>query len=446
MANISGGSTSYLEIDPSNVVSTGRVSYRDGNPVINFIIGETDRFLIGSSVRFSGYIACYKEAAGDFGTVPVPADSLNVSPKLSAYSMIDQVVLSSQKNKNTIEHVRHYGRFLASYLPNISSNQEAIGHLGQTCGTLPNSLANKLSFVDNINGSSGAGAYRGSAFCLNIPTGFLNNKQPIGLSGKGWGIGGLEISIHLTPDSQFFATAGANTDCFYQLTGLKLTCEVINPAPDELSRLMRQTSTTMEYNAITSYYSVINSTNAIINFRLGLSRVLGVFMNFIPSTYLNNLDNDGFQTTPLINDLATGEIAPIKEVIWLKGGQRVPLDYDIRTNVKDNATSVVADPEIVRGFMNTFAPFLKDRKSQLNPTTFNRIGFQNFEEFAEAGLMFGVGVQFDNISGEGLDYRTDNFGVQMETGLTNDNPHSCFIFVRSKQTLVMNANGVQIIN
>ena len=41
MSNISGGSTSYLQIDPSNIVSTGRVSYRDGNPVVNFIIGDS---------------------------------------------------------------------------------------------------------------------------------------------------------------------------------------------------------------------------------------------------------------------------------------------------------------------------------------------------------------------------------------------------------------------
>tara|TARA_R110000803_G_scaffold202467_1_gene267656 strand:- start:629 stop:1237 length:609 start_codon:yes stop_codon:yes gene_type:complete len=202
----------------------------------------------------------------------------------------------------------------------------------------------------------------------------------------------------------------------------------------------------MEYNAITSYYTTINSTNAIINFRLGLSRVLGVFINFIPSEYLNSLDFDGFQTTPLINDLSKGTIAPIKQIIWLKGGQRVPLDYDINANVKDNASSVVADPEIVRGFMNTFAPFMKDKNSQLSPSTFNRIGFKDMEEFVDAGLMFGVGVQYDNISGDGLDFRTDNFGVQMETGLTQDNPHSAFIFVRSKQTLVMNANGLQVIN
>jgi len=447
MSNISGGSTSYLQIDPSNIVSTGRVSYSDGNPVLNFIIGETDRFLIGNSLRICGNLACYKSRAGTTGVVPLPTDTLNISPKLGAYAMIDQVVLSSQKTKNVIEHVRHYGRFLSSYLPNVSSQQEAIGHLSQSSGMFPNGLGEKLAFVNNVNGVSGTDSqYAGNSFCLNLPTGFLNNKEPIGLSSKGWGVGGLSIDIHLTPDSQFFNQAGTDVGAFYQLTDLKLLCEVINPSPDELSRLMSQSSTTMEYNAISSYYTTVNSTNAIINFRLGLSRVLGVFINFIPSTYLNNLAFDGFQTTPLINNLAAGTIAPIKQVIWLKGGQQVPLEFNLDANVRDNATSVVADPQLVRGIMNTFVPFMKNKNSQITPNTFNRVSFTDYNNFVDAGLCFGVGVQYDNISGDGLDFRTDNFGVQMETGLTADNPHSAFIFVRSKQTLVMNSNGLQVLS
>ena len=453
--NITGGSTSFLQIAPSNVVSTGRVSYKDGNPVINFIIGETDRFLIGNSVRFCGSMACYTSASGTRGIVPKFDSTLNISPKLSAYSVIDQIVFSSQKNKNVIEHIRHYGRFLASYLPNVSTHGEALGHLSQTCNTMPNIQGNKLSFVNNVNGSMTAGAadptgyqYAGNSFCLNLPCGFLNNSEPIGLSGAGWGIGGLSIDIHLTPDSQVFNSAGAFTDSFYQLENLQLICEVINPAPDELSRLMRQTSNTMEYNAITSYYTTIASTNAIINFRLGLSRVLGFFMNLLPATYLNNLTYDGFATLPLINSLTDTPptVAPIKQVVFLKGGNKIALDYNVNANVKDNATSVIADPDITRNFMNTFAPFMKNNKSQLTPTTNNRVAFSNVQNFADAGLMFGVGVQFDNISGDGLDFRTDNFGVNMETGLTSGLSHSAFIFVRSKQTLVMNANGLQVIN
>ena len=89
---------------------------------------------------------------------------------------------------------------------------------------------------------------------------------------------------------------------------------------------------------------------------------------------------------------------------------------------------------------------MKNKNSQITPVTYNRVGFTDYNDFADAGLMFGIGVQYDNISGDGLDFRTDNFGVQMETGLTENNPHSAFIFVRSKQTLVMNANGLQVLS
>lgn len=442
---MSAGSTSYIQIPPSNHSSTGTISYRDGNPVIDFIIGEQDRFLLGHSVRLVGNISIYKTPDGSFGNIPTLNDDLNVSPKLSTYSILDQIVLSSQKTKNVIEHVKHYGRYLSSYLPNISSKAEAIGHLSVTSNMMPNVELNKRQYVQNVNGSDATNRqFRGNSFCLNLPTGFLNSKQPIGLSGKGWGVGGLQVSVHLCPDNQVLN--GSWTNSFYQLTDVFLVAELITPSVDELSRLMSQTSSTMEYNAISSYYTTIASSNAIINFRIGLSRVLGVFMNFIPSAYLNNLGYEGFQTTPLINNLGASEIAPIKQVVFTKGGQRLPLMYNLDTNVRTNATSEIADPQLTRGFMDTFVPFMNNHKTQQTPLTNNRIGFDDqAEDFTDAGQMFGVGVTFDGISGQGVDFRNENFGVQMVTGLTEDLPHSAFLYVRSKQTLVMNANGLQVI-
>ena len=207
---------------------------------------------------------------------------------------------------------------------------------------------------------------------------------------------------------------------------------------------MSQTSGTMEYNAISSYYTTIASSNAIINFRLGLSRVLGIFMNFIPSTYLNNYNYDGFQTTPLINDLASEDVAEIRQLIFLRGGQRLPLMYNLDTNARDVSFSTIQDPDLVRNFMNTLVPFMKDSKTQISPLTNDHILASN-GKYIDAGMMFGVGVAFDNISGDGVDFRTENFGLQMDCGLTEDNPHSAFLYVRSKQTCVFNANGLQII-
>jgi len=445
------GRTEYLDIQPSNVVSTGTVSYRDGNPVIQFIIGEQDRYLVGQSLRFCGNLQVFKDSGR---AIPVDGDNINISPKLGMYGIIDQIVLSSQRSKNVIEHIRHFGRWAASYYGNIASKQEAMGHLNESALILPNKTATKKSIIENVNGSSSTNkSFSGNSFAVNLPTGLLSSAEPIGLSSKGWGIGGLMVEIHLTPDSQFLI-APSLPNAFYELSNLKLICEVITPSVDELSRLMNQSSNVLEYNAISSYYTSINSTNAIINFGLGLSRVLSVFCNFIPSSHLNTLQQDGFQTTPLINKFTPAgggvsasfaTVAPIKQVSFLKGGMKLPLQYLIDANVREDPTSTVSDPQILRNYMSAFMPFMKNIRNQLSPITTNRLVQYNTTDYADGGLNFGVGVSYDQISGDGVNFMVDNFGLNMETGLSEDNPHAVFIFVRSKQTLAMSAQGLQVI-
>jgi len=441
------GSKSYISIAPSNHPANAKISYKDGNPVINFVIGEQERYLIGDSLRITGEITIYSAPDGDVGTPVQFEQAVNVSPKLSTYGILDQVVLSSQKSKNVIESVRHYGRYLASFLPVLHSKEEMMGHLGVTANIMPNSYANQIQYVANANGSSATNReYRGNSFCLALPTGFLSGGSQIGLSGKGWGVGGLSVDLHLSSDAQFLnASRTLFPNAFYQLTNVNLIAELRNPSVDELSRLAGQTSSVMEYNAISSYFSQIASSNAVVNFRLGLSRVLGGFMTFIPSEMLNNIKYDSFQTTPLINDLSAGEIASIKQIILTKGGERMPFMYNLDTNVRDNANSIIADPQIVRNYISAFDKFMEVDSTMQTPITNNREGFSSMSNFADAGLQFGIGFSYNDL-GTGIDMRTENFGLQMDTGLTSGLSHAVFLFVRSKQTLVMNANGVQVIS
>ncbi len=441
------GSKSYISIAPSNHPANAKISYKDGNPVINFVIGEQERYLIGDSLRITGEITIYSAPDGDVGTPVQFEQAVNVSPKLSTYGILDQVVLSSQKSKNVIESVRHYGRYLASFLPVLHSKEEMMGHLGVTANIMPNTYANQIQYVANANGSSATDReYRGNSFCLALPTGFLSGGSQIGLSGKGWGVGGLSVDLHLSSDAQFLnASRTLFPNAFYQLTNVNLIAELRNPSVDELSRLAGQTSSVMEYNAISSYFSQIASSNAVVNFRLGLSRVLGGFMTFIPSEMLNNIKYDSFQTTPLINELSAGEIAPIKQIILTKGGERMPFMYNLDTNVRDNANSIIADPQIVRNYISAFDKFMEVDSTMQTPITNNREGFSSMSNFADAGLQFGIGFSYNDL-GTGIDMRTENFGLQMDTGLTSGLSHAVFLFVRSKQTLVMNANGVQVIS
>jgi len=436
------GATINIEIQPSNVVSTGKISYRSGNPQISFLVGEAERLLLGNSLRFCGNIKVYKSDS----TIPTATDVLNISPKLSTYAILSELILSSNRSKQVIEHIRHYNRFLASYLPMISSEQEAIGHLSETCGMMPNPECNRLQFVNNANA-------KGNSFCMSLPSGLLNNQTPINLSSQS-GIGGLMLDIMLAPDSQVLfsdtTTSTAITNAYYELTDVKLIAELRQPSIDELSRMQSATSGTLEYNAISSYYTSIQSTNAIINFNIGLSRVLGAFMNFIPSKALNNLQYDGLQTLPLCNDF-NGDLAEIKEVIWTKDGTRFPNQYNLTTNIANvdlnNILVLSEDPQIVRDFMNSIIPFEKNKRTQQSPITNDREGISNPNGFVGAGKMAGLGIAYDTISGQGVDFRGVNWGCNIDCGLTNGAsfPNSVFLFVHSKQTLVFNENGVQVI-
>ena len=110
-----------IEVVPSNITSNGSVSFKNGNPVIQFIIGEQDRMLIGNSVRFTGKFAAYL-ANGKSSTSDV--SNLAMSEKLGVYSTIDTLTIKSQRTGQTIESIRHYNRFLSSYLPVTTSKQD----------------------------------------------------------------------------------------------------------------------------------------------------------------------------------------------------------------------------------------------------------------------------------------------------------------------------------
>ena len=419
------GSLEHQEIQPSNVVSTGVVSFKNGNPVIQFIIGEQDKYLIGSSLRFCGDIQ-FK----DNNAVPTSVSKLAVNSTLGAYGMIDQLSLSSQRSKQSIESIRHYGRFLSTYLPTMSNIQESMGHMNATSNMMPNIECERLGFVNNANGSAAANKFStGSPFCLNLPSGLLDSQQPIPLSST-WGVGGLLLEIRLTPDSQFlFASnhvSGSLTDPFYELSNLKLIYEVVNPSADVLSRLKSQSGNTLEYNSVSSYYTSVNSTNAIVNFNLGIKNCLSAFFNIIPSSRLNNLAEDGFATLPFVNSGTTG-VAEIKQINFTRNGVKYPLQYNVDTNVNpkyiaSGTTYFPEDPQVLRNALDSLKPYSDYKKTQVSPTTYTRALDANSRDSSMPHQsLFFVGVNFDNISNQGVDFTNSTFGIQMELGLTTDN-------------------------
>ena len=347
-------SNKYLSIQPNNVPSSGKVSFARGNPILTITLGRQEGVLDLSSIRLNGDLNIWRDAAGTLHPTDAAASRLMGSHKLGIYSAISQLIFRHAETKSVIEHVRHYGRFMSSYLPVMAGTQDCAGHLGESALIMPNYQAYRDSVIRNTGESQ---------FSIPLPSGLtLGSQGGLPLSKVP-----LEIEIHLAPDSQFFYSSdGSLTDlstCFYELSNIELSCEVAygEETPDKGM---------FSFNSITSYFSTLESTNSIINFNLGLSKVLGAFVNFVPSTFINNLAQDGFLTyMPTKNN---GAIANLETISFLKNGERFPSAFEVSSVYNSNNETPVVDSQVIKSFLSSIIPEKHHTRTSASPLTTNR--------------------------------------------------------------------------
>tara|TARA_R110000823_G_scaffold252247_1_gene374891 strand:- start:179 stop:550 length:372 start_codon:yes stop_codon:yes gene_type:complete len=121
---------------------------------------------------------------------------------------------------------------------------------------------------------------------------------------------------------------------------------------------------------------------------------------------------------------------------------------------KDQVSNVLADPQVVRNVINSIMGYNEVNRMNVNPNNNNNAlsgdSQANFTDWyklvPDGGSQFGLGVAYDTISGDGEDFSTDSWGLQLSCELSTDFPNAIFVFVHAKQTLVFNGNGLQVIN
>ena len=414
-------SNQHLEIVPSNITADGKLSFRNGQPVVQFIIGEQARYLIGSSVRLCGKFTCNSGST----TTPTStsATGLRMNEQLGVYGALSELHIKSQRTAQSIETIRHYSRMMSSYLGVTSSLQDGISHLNETALIDMNWACQQRGVVENPTSETTS-----NSFCIPLVCGLLNGTEPIPLA-ESWGVGGLDISLHLSPDSNvFFASSNASlsniTNSFYELSEVRLVCEVMTPAPDQLSRLMSSTQEVFEYNSIVSQFNTINSRNGILNFF------------------------DGLATLPPTN--SDGTRAEITQAVFTRGGERFPLEYNIDTLQRDDATNDTMDAQIVRNYMNAVMGFSRIFRTNVSPDNNKYDDYGTEYEYAktiiQGGSKFGLGVNYDQISGEGVSFMDVPFGLQLTSDLSTDSPQGIYLFAHCKNTVVSTPQGIQVLN
>jgi len=440
----------YISIRPDNIPSDGKISFKNGFPVLSFTIQSQNGILDTKSIRIAGNLAIYKDNASP----PTPvlesdtgADRVTMDNRLGIYNVMDQLIIRHNKSKQICEHIRHYPRYLQSYLGVSSSKQDLMTFMGTTNLIMPNAEAFFKTVVGNDTGVTSSEVVK--SFSANLPCGFLGTGEPVNLMESSFG--GIQLEIHLSPDQAcLFNPSGDSSnvgDAHYELSELELTCEIADVPADEMASLSKQSSGQREFNTITSLYTTINSTNAQLQFSLGLKQVQSVFMNFCPSSHINTITENGNATTYPAK--SNGDLAFLKRVQWLRGGSKYPCEYDIVTNFDKDSGVAVVDPQVLKQFVDSVIPtYIDDRcsvSSQNNNRAYNLTNAtDSYVDLADGGALFGLGMKYSQFN-TGADFSREQWGVSIESDLTDDSPQSVFIYVKSRAVLVWSANGVQLL-
>ena len=124
-----------IQLAPTNVLANGRVSFKNGNPVLRFEIGERDEYLLGQTLRLVGKFSVFRNAGRD---LPVEATQIQMPSNLGVYSCIDTLGFNTMRTKQSLEYIKNYNKFIASYLDCSTSKQDAMTYLNNQALIMPN--------------------------------------------------------------------------------------------------------------------------------------------------------------------------------------------------------------------------------------------------------------------------------------------------------------------
>ena len=275
-------SIDQVEITPLNPPSNNAYSFKTGNPLVQFVIPNQNKLLVGSSIRLNGTFKLMDNNnappvnPGNAGGTD-SGKGFTISNRLGIHSVIQQVTLSNQDNNQTLETIRNYNRYLASVMPVTHSQNDYDNNLSQK-GL--QASQHRLGSMMWRKGEAG--------FCIPLLTGMLNSSAPIPLGTNG--IRGLVIQIELAPDSMVIhpvepGSTGSN-GAYYQLVDLSLTYELLGVDEKSQAKMGIAASGAFSYNSIQNIYSVLNASDATMSFNFASSNTLSVFHNFVPTTHV----------------------------------------------------------------------------------------------------------------------------------------------------------------
>ena len=450
-----------VEINPLNPPAFQSYSFRQGFPIVQFLISAQDKLLVGSSLRLNGTLRVCQPASTE--QVPLLADNDNrkgtgafecaLNSRVGVSSCINQITLSSQTNQ-TLEVVRQYGRYLSS--------AQSITHSAEDLDT--NVQQQSLTSSRGFQGA--VGVNNDVDFSIPLRTGLLSGGNPIPLGQNG--IRGMIVQLELSPDSNVLGpyydysdpsvpvkknNAGDGNGAFYQLRDLTLSYDLLVPDADGIAQMGTAATGALTYNAVSHLYSVLNASDQTQNLNLGTQKTLSVFHNFLPTTFINNYNEDSMATPHLRNSNGGtyDQDATINEVSFSKGGILFPIENLIDVEFQSRVYEDRPLSELEINYINAIKPYSKMNHSLMSLNTQNTIntdlqvdGVDAYSGTqADPAPVFGVGVSTDPYK-VGVDYSQTNYSLRIRSALDGSSPNSIFTYVLAQNMLQYSPQGIMV--
>jgi len=453
--------TQFNEIIPLNVPANAEYSHRNGSSIIQFQIPMSPTLLDCRSVRLNGKLRLNAQKATNFNSPNLPDNSSNKSGALidmklnsrcGVSSLFENITISSLGSGNqTLESVRSLGRLMSLTHPLTHTQEEYDTYLNGSDPSM--SSKNKVGAVC---------CNTETHFSIPINTGLLqgNDFLPIGMNG----LRGIEISIQLTNDANSLISladgtsgqTGLNANMFPSLLDLSLSYDLHHFDAETTQKMSTPSSGELDFNSYAQQTQVLNSNDSTLTFNFGTRKTLSSISSFIPTTSINNINQDSFSTDRLknINAGVYSVEADLKRLTVSKDGVRAPIDFEIETDVQAAADRPQVERiELLKGAMNSD----ENENCLVSVNTENgiktKLDIDGNEVFSldktisvepDAKPLFGVGINLDPITQVGRDYSTSTFNLRIESGLDGKSPIHMSNYSLSKNTLMYSPEGVSV--
>jgi hypothetical protein len=425
------------EIRAENAPSGGSFAYSGGAPQIVFRFGaQMGTLLRASTLRFNGKLSILT-AGGSLvnnenlkGTGAV---NVRLDERVGLASVIDSIQISNNLGQS-VEQVRNYGRMLATLNASTKSFEDFVNDGDDLA--MGNETGTALLLNQKVD------------FSLPLKAGLFQSLQLFSPTQLG---DGMTITLMLSPDSNVLQGADA-LNCKYELSDVSITCDQIQFRPEVASKLNRDVSGVIEYDAYSSLYSTITSSDSTQQFTLNQSQVLSVFHNFIEASHINNYAQKSLQTQPLQS--AIGTEAVIKEVQFQREGALFPYNYALKVETQSTQRNPLTEVEMA--YIDSVSPSYGGRAKQIDqlltlPSKADvqdkRIYAQNIAQRVQTvsrNQNFGIGVAFDRVSEHGIDMRQKSYSMRLQSNLTGGLTSSIYTFVRARQQIQYSPQGVMV--